>query len=153
LLVFGGAAALCVWVTVQRDHRIRRFFAESTEAYGQVLQQHLDRYGNLPARIPESPLLEKRVSLAFYADAPTRYYVRHSTRPVIIGYSPMAELFVEHNGRSVIFFEDGKLRTEWVQEGPFRELRAVQERATTESIERARDAPLGLPNGEAGPAP
>ena len=144
LMMFLSAAVLCVWVTVHRDHRIRQYYMDSTEANLKALQEHLDRYGRLPARVPDSLLLRNTAPLEFYADEGTRYYAQAVTEPVVIGYSRMAELFATYHGRGVIFFENGKLRAEWMHEGVFQRLWTAQEKARDAFIERAREAPVDL---------
>ncbi len=141
-----AAAALCVWATINRDQRNRRILTDSMDVYRKALQQHYDTYGTLPAM---APILAPRRDLApldYYAEPATQFYASRTADPVIVGYSPLAQLFVSYSGRSVIILEKGTLRTEWINEGRLRRMVSQQDRAAAAALEQARAAPVRLPD-------
>lgn len=125
LLLVSGIllATLVIW---QRDSETRSAWLRTTSRSAAAIQAHFDQTGYLPANLPYASEFVP-MTYASYAD---RFYAVNASRPVIIAMSGSLPLVLQPDGRTVIIFENGTVRTEWMSTGAF----------TTAYLEQLRDA-------------
>ncbi len=134
LLVVSGIA-LILMVLWRRDVTTKNSWLRSAERSATAIQAHFDETGLLPAALPEASL---KYQYASYYD---RFYAERVSRPVIIAISPVVSLNLLPDGRSVIIFENGKLRSAWMTTGKFHHVYMAQIR-DQDRFEQERRAQL-----------
>jgi hypothetical protein len=149
-----GATLLCVWVTLTRDWNAKRVYLTSATDICDRIREHWDRTQTFPPELDVSRQGRDRwVPPEHYADDDTRFFAARMDEPVILAYTPMAQMFVTYNARGVVFFEQGKFTVEWVREGRFQRLLAAQERRIEALAEACRSRPPVLPGAGPGRRP
>lgn len=146
VVMFVGAALLCVWVTLTRDRNTEGTFLAAVAERCAQIREHWARTGGLPPELVNRSTEDDVVPLEYYADADTRFYAARTKKRVIIGYTPMAPMVATYNGRGVIFFQEGEVAARWVRERDFKRLLAAQEPLVQAVVEAVRSQPPDLPD-------
>lgn len=134
LMLGATGVLLAIMVVWRRDTDTIAAKNRATDRSTQAIQAYIQQTGLLPAVLPP----DERNTLGYgsYAD---RYYAQNGSDPVIMAWSSPVSLLLRSDGRSVIVYERGKVRTEWMTEAQFSAAWSAQTRREQE-FERQRRA-------------
>ena len=101
---------LVLTVVWRRDTDTRNSWLRFAHRSAVAVQAQLDQTGLLPADLPPAG-----GSYSFhYASYYDRFYAQRVSRPVLIAISPVVPLTFRSDGRSVLIYENGKVRAAWM---------------------------------------
>jgi hypothetical protein len=133
-----SAVCIIAIVYLRRDQTIKQVRLNQMADISKDLQKKVDKWGVLPFSLPE---LER----GNYASRQIRSYALRAEEPVIIGYSRKISLFFQADGRTVLFYDDGQIRSEWMREPAFRDYLLNQEERREAFEEALHAEPPELP--------
>lgn len=133
LMLLVSAAVLCLFVMWRRDQAAVETFTRSLVPTLAALQGRIDALGWLPA-VP--PKLQPGYS---YVSDGERFFAMSVPEPVIIGASPPLSLFLQADGRLVIIYESGKVRSQWLTLAEF-ESALLKQQDRMKAFEQERDS-------------
>lgn len=141
LLLFGSAVVICILLMWRTDVQRRRAALAAFDAPVNALQARIEELGFLPATMEESKLH----GLQYYSQAPDRYYAMHSGKPSIVGISDKVSLLIHPSGRFVVFYQRGRLHTEWMSSSQYEAAMKLQSEDIRAFEQSQRSRPPELP--------
>ncbi len=141
LLLLFSAALICVLVVYRSDSARLAISQRNLDGTVRALQSRIDELGWLPGTLTE----EEAKGIQSYAGYADRSYAHRSGQPVIIAVSYHVSLLLRPNGRHVVIYDLGRLRTQWMTDSEF--AAAVREQADQMRAyeQRLRNRPPELP--------
>jgi hypothetical protein len=127
--------SLTLLVLWRRDPDTVALLTRANQKCATAIQAHLDSTGLLPASLPDA-----ENSYCYYASYANRFYAQRTSRPVIIAATAPISLILHSDGRCVIIFERGRVRSEWMTAVQFSDAyqAQIQDQARFEHDQRDR---------------
>jgi len=140
LVLILSSAALIFLVILRADQAVINSILISLAKPTAALQAEVDELGQLPATLPG----DYRIPVA-YANSLVREYAKHTTQPVIVAQTWLAQPVLRGNGRGVIIYENHRVHSAWLTSQEFQEMLQAQEAAIKKWDEQRRSISPELP--------
>ncbi len=141
LLLAFTAVVLCGLLIWRRNQATQTEFHRQLAPTVAALQERINALGTLPVTPPTREFLNTYTP----ADAVERQFALNASEPVMIGWTAGIHLFLQEDGRWVIFYSGGKVSCTWMTQSAFRTAQVEQMRRVNEFQEQRSRRPVELP--------